>query len=331
MGASRCCLEPWTAAAGLLLASVSARAADSQAQVELISTLTSENLLAHEPPSEPALAKEPSLLDRWRSPRSGQESRARFELEATEAGFLPSVETSARLRLELEFEDAAFEGLQLRDIGSWLAIAWRAAADVTIRLKAFPIDTDYRRLGYLHALDWGGTDASRGESIFVDQRGKVPGAELQFATSRVALFAGLRWATAPINASSRHLWGVTFGGELALSRQLHAGFGLGYFQRTEAARGPLAPATFVEGASLRLVWRSGLAEPDLSPEPLRPGSFRDDEQGLLTSERLGSAVALEAVTLRWSGSGRAGYVPVPPRSQIRSRASRRVERERRDS
>jgi hypothetical protein len=184
---------------------------------------------------------------------------------------------------------------QLRDISSFIAVAWGANQELTLTLRAFPFDTDYLRVGYLHALDWGGTDAARRDSVFIAQTGGAPGLELALRAKRLQLLAAVKWANVDdaVRGSER-LWGALWGGSFELHRVLRLDAGFGYFQRHREAG---ASSRFVEGASARLVWHGGASEPELAAEPFRPPSFRQDPEVLVAASPVGFALALEAVTL----------------------------------
>ena len=231
------------------------------------------------------------------SPRRGDENRARLALGATDVGFLPGVTTDAILRLELPLSSGTASG-PARDLSSSLGLAWRPTPRTELSLRAYPLDTDYVRLGYLHALDWGGTDAARGESIFVAQTGPVPGLRLGFGTSRIRLFAAAKWATV-VDAlrGGRRLWGMLSGGSVELLPELRADAGFGYFQRAALQVGATSAPSFAEGASVRVVWHRGATEPELAAEPFRPPSLREDPLRLAAEAPLGAALALEGVTL----------------------------------
>jgi hypothetical protein len=293
--------------------------AEPAARAELATVLMSDNLLPEDARSDTTEVRDVRLpFERRVGPQTGRENRARLELAADAAGFLPGVETHGRLRLELTLSPSeAGAALSLRDSSSWLGVGYRSAG-WRWRLRGFPIDTNYERLGHLHALDWGGSDVERGESIFVQQRGGVPGFEVSVAGSSVALFAGLRWARAPLGSapSARPLWGVLLGGRLEATPELCADFGLGYFERASLGVASNTRQGFVEGASLRLMWRRGPDEPELASEPLRPASLQDAPRRLAPDTTPGFALALEGVMLatrlrRFEAPDQAAIVPAP--------------------
>jgi hypothetical protein len=319
MAAFRCC--PRLIGLGLCLGClVSGRAtgAELAPRGELATSLTSDNLLPEDATADTNAATATLLpFERRVGPRTGRENSTWLALASDSAGLLPGIETSARFQLELGLSPSETGAvLTLRDASSWLAVGYRSAA-WHWRLRGFPIDTNYERLGYLHALDWGGSDVERGESIFVQQQGGVPGLEVSVAGSRVALFAGLRWATAPLgSATPARLWGVLFGGRLQATPELCADFGLGYFERASLDVGATTLQGFVEGASLRFMWRRGPDEPELASEPLRPVSLRDAPRRSAPEATSGFALALEAVLLatrlrRFEAPDRAAIVPAP--------------------
>jgi hypothetical protein len=279
MGVSRCCRNTVV----LLLALTRAAAAEQHAQAELTTLLESDNLLGG-PPAEPPPWEALGSL------RAGRDNRARFTLAADEAGYLPGLSSYARLRFELGLDDGGAEQMPtLRDLSSSLGFSWQATRGARLTLSAYPFDSDYVRLGYLHALDWGGTRAARRESVFLGQKAGAPSLLFGLHTARIRLFAGLKWATADDALSGRErLWGALGGGSLALSHALSADAGLGVFQRQRG---------FVEGASLRLIWHRSAPEPELSAEPFRPPSLRDEPTRLDADAPRGFAVALEGVLL----------------------------------
>ncbi|HKY38492.1 MAG TPA: hypothetical protein VJN18_21260 [Polyangiaceae bacterium] len=323
MGGSKCCREIGRlGCCGLVLLAGTAFAASPATQLELTSMLGSGNLLAPGPGGRGdaafGTAPEPPPFERWVKGGDARAGRARLELQIAEEGFLAHVETSARLALDLNLDDVARGAtLVLRDASSWVGISWRSFRDWELGLRAFPIDTSYRRLGYLHALDWGGTDVSRRESIFLEHEPGVPGLELAVAAPRARLFMGLRWARGAEGvAGIRPLWGATLGGALELTRELQADFGLGYFQRPALTTDTGAETSFVEGASVRLVWKQGPVEPELSLEPFRPASLRVQEQGFRTLEVRGFAVVVEGAMLatrlrQFDAPGRMTLVAAP--------------------
>jgi hypothetical protein len=231
---------------------------------------------------------------------SGRENRLRLSWRRSEPGLLPQLTASAALRLELGLNGPGQSELdrRLRDGSSWVSIAWSSGPAARLSLKAFPFDTDYERLGYLHALDWGGSDRTSGESIYLAPHDGVPGLELGFAAARSEIAAAVRWATAPSGlAGQQRLWGALLRGSIQPSASLRADFGLGYFQRLAPDQALGAFPSFVEGASLRLVWRRGPPEPEVGTEPFRAPSLRDAASLLVAPEARGAALALEAVVL----------------------------------
>ncbi len=291
MAASKCCRSALWIALGL---SAPAQAAPNS-QAELTCLLGSRELLdggvasgAEEPPWQ-TLA----------SPRRGDENRARLAFSATDVGFLPGVTTSALLRVELRLNGAAAGSpANLRDVSSSVGLAWQLTRSTQLSLRAFPLDTDYLRLGYLHALDWGGTDGSRGESIFAAQTTSAPGAQIGLRMPRIRLFLALKWATVNDALRGEHrLWGALSGGSVEPFPELRLDAGFGYFQRTALRLGATSAPSFVEGASLRLVWHRGAPEPELASEPFRPPSLCDDASRFDADAPLGWALAIEGVVL----------------------------------
>ena len=296
MGASACRHDRWRLgfalgfALGLGLPS-EARA-EARSRAEMTWLLGSGDLLNED---EPARSEEPP----WQSlasPRRGDDNRLRVALSTASRGFLPGVTTSARLRLELGLNAAAGQADRLRDASSSLAVSWQVTPRVELSLRAFPFDTNYLRLGYLHALDWGGTDAARGESIFLS-KAAAPGVQLRLQTSPAQLFFAAKSVTvADALRGEQRLWGVLSGASVALLPALRVDAGFGYFQRPSLTPGePIK--SFVEGASLRVVWHGQTREPELTAEPFRPPSLVEDASRLDAEELPGWALALEGVTL----------------------------------
>jgi hypothetical protein len=288
---SRCCLESLGVRSALvltLLLGLGTRAqAEPAARAELTALLDSGNLLHGPAPDAPPWEG----LASW---RSDHDSRARLALGTSQPGFLPGVTTSALLRLDLGL-DTLPQALAppLRDASSFIGVAWRLTPGTELGLRAFPFDTDYVRVGYLHALDWGGTDVARRESSFLGQTGGAPGALLSLTAPRLRLFSAVKWAsvTDALRGQQR-LWGALSGGSFELGPRLTLDAGFGYFQRLAQAS-----PRFVEGASLRMVWHRGIAEPELAAEPFRQPSLREDPERLEALAAPGFALALEAVTL----------------------------------
>lgn len=288
----RCCRSSF----GLLLLSLPGNAlGQAHPQAELTCLLDSGDVLGGD---EVGRVEEPP----WQGLASlhrGDENRTRLAVSTDEQGLLPGVSASAVLRLELGLTSPGPRAAaSLRDAGSSLAVSWQLVARTRLTLRAFPFDTDYVRLGYLHALDWGGTDAEHGESVFLQRTGAAPGLRLAFDAPRATLFAAVKWANADDAWGGRQrLWGVLAGGGVTLGASLRVEGGFGYFQRFAGVRSPAGASSFVEGASLRVVWHRGVAEPELSPEPFCPPPFREDSASLAAEMAPGLALALEGVTL----------------------------------
>jgi hypothetical protein len=221
---------------------------------------------------------------------SGRDSRGRFALAAEEAGFLRGLRSNSLLRFELGLNGLGNEPTPtLRDLSSCVGFSWQPTPGSRLTFSAYPFDSDYLRLGYLHALDWGGTRASRRESIFLTQRQGAPSLLFGWHHAPIKLFAGLKWATADdALAGPRRLWGALGGGSLDVTSALRVDLGLGLFQRQ---------AGFVEGTSFRLIWRRAALEPEMSPEPFRAPTLREDPVRLDADAPRGFALALEGVLL----------------------------------
>jgi hypothetical protein len=312
MGASKCCPESrMLALLGLALCGTAQ--AETSSHAELTCLLDSGDVLG----SSQANPVEDPPWQNLASLRRGDENRVRLAVTMAQAGLLPSVTTSAVLRVELGFAGpTGSQAPELRDLASSVAVAWRLAPRAELMLRAFPFDTDYLRLGYLHALDWGGTDANRGESVFLRQTGSVPGFQVALSAGKIRLFSALKWARLDdALVGRRRLWGLLSGGSAELLPALRVEGGFGYFQRPRGA--PFAsPDAFVEGASARVVWHHGVAEPELSAEPFRPPRLGEDPSRFDAAQARGWAIALEGVTLvvRREGStdpSRAALEPAP--------------------
>lgn len=334
MAASSWCRSPWLA--GLLVAVAACGGAGSahaqaHAQAELTCALDSGELLenaAATPVSSPPWQGLASL-------RRGDESRVRLAVARHDVGFWRGVTTSAVLRLELGLGGrAGGSGNEttagVRDVSSWLGVGWQVSPSVRLSVRAFPFDTDYWRLGYLHALDWGGTDVQRGESIFLAQNAGAPGVEVSLTAPRLRLFSGVKWARAgDVLRGERRLWGVLSGGSFELLPTLRIDTGFGYFQRPALVPEAGSGASFVEGASLRFVWHRGVLEPELSAEPFRPAPF-DRESGALEAEATrGVALALEASLLvqrlrRFEAPQSTTLTPAPAAALYGSARGRRL-------
>lgn len=277
MAASTCVLR------ALLLGVFVAAPARAEERAELTFSLESANLVGDARPG-------PAPWDSLEGFRSGRDTRARLRLGVEEPGRWRHLSTGASLRMDLALAGAGQETeLRLRDASSWLGVTWHFTAALGLALRAYPLDTDYVRLGHAHALDFGGTDVARRESVFLRQTGGAPGAELAFSAPRVKLFAWLKSAQLSEDLSGpRRVWGAAAGASFELARPWRVDLGFGFFQR---------PPTFLEGATVRLVYRRGVDEPELSVEPFRPAPFRAAASRFSAESRLGFALALEAVTV----------------------------------
>lgn len=302
-------------------------------QAELTCALDSGELLksAAAPPASPPPWQGLASL------RRGDESRARLAVSRDDVGFWPAVTTSALLRLELGLAGGAAASengneatAAVRDVSSWLGVGWQVSPSVRLNLRAFPFDTDYWRLGYLHALDWGGTDVQRGESIFLGQRGGAPGVEISLTAPRLRLFSGVKWArVGDVLRGERRLWGVLSGGSFELSPTLRVDAGFGYFQRPALVPEAGGGGSFVEGASLRFVWQRGVFEPELSAEPFRPAPFGGEQRAFEAEAPLGVALALEASLLvqrlrRFEAPQSTTLTPAPAAALYGSARGRRL-------
>jgi hypothetical protein len=288
--------ERRSARALLLLALVAPVAsAETRSASQLTCLIDSGDVLATNDAGETA-----SLLgggfdfEQLASRRSARNSRLRLASSLQEQGFFPGITTHAVLRLDTELNPPT--PVVLRDAGSRLGVAWQGAG-LRAELRAYPFDTDYVRVGYLHALDWGGTNVEQGESVFVAQQGGAPGAELELASPRARLGLATKWARADAGSSrDRRRWGALLRGSFDFVPELRLEAGLGYFQR-ETRAALTSGASFVEGASVRLLWHRGAPEPELAAEPFRPPTLRDEAELLEAPRPGGLALAIEGVTL----------------------------------
>jgi hypothetical protein len=273
-------------------------APDARAETHSASQLTclidSGDVLATTATGEPGPVTSGGFdFEQLASRRSARDGRLRLASSLQEQGFLRGVTTHAVLRLDAELKLPA--PVVVRDAGSRLGVAWQGMG-LRAELRAYPFDTDYVRLGYLHALDWGGTNAEAGESIFVAQQGGAPGAELELASPRARIGLATKWARTSAGPSSdRRRWGALLRGSFDILPSLRLEAGLGYFQREP--RTVTSGASFVEGASARLLWHRGVAEPELSAEPFRSPTLRDEAELLEAGHPSGVALAVEGVTL----------------------------------
>lgn len=294
--ASKCCLS-WLAWLLVTVSAVVARA-EGGTEGELTALLQSGDLLGH----PDRAARRGPVWERTAGRTTGRENLLRFGLSRADLGALRDVRTLARLRFELAPLGAGGAPM-LRDLSSFVGLSWKAAPAARLELRAFPFDTDYLRIGWLHALDWGGTDRVRRESVFGGQAGGAPGALITLQLPRVRWFLGTKWANAGAQSGGARVWGALGGASIDLSESLRVDSGLGYFQRpTLASVSVGSPSAgqgtdFVEGASLRLVWHRGPSEPELAAEPLRPAPLRAESESFVAEQTPGASVAIEVVTL----------------------------------
>jgi len=277
MGAFKC------SASVCVLALAAPASAETRQAVQLTTLFGSGNVVGDAPVPAP-------LWESLGGLRSGHDDRVRLVLTRHDAGQLRGVGTSAVLRVDLGLEGLGQGGaISGRDGSSWLGIAWQASARMRLGLRAYPFDTDYVRVGYLHALDWGGTNAARHESVFLTQEGGAPGAQLFVEASRWQLASTVKWATVPDPLSGpRRRWGGALNASFRLAPWLRLDAGFGLFQR---------PIGFLEGASVRVVLHGAANEPEVTSEPFRPPSLREDPGALEAATESGAALALEAVGL----------------------------------
>jgi hypothetical protein len=200
MSAFARCLERRAARALLLVALVAPVAsAETRSASQLTCLIDSGDVVATDDAGESAsLVGGGFDFEQLASRRSARDSRLRLASSLQEQGFFPGVMTHAVLRLDTELNPPT--PVVLRDSGSRLGVAWQAAG-LRAELRAYPFDTDYVRVGYLHALDWGGTNVEQAESVFVAQQGGAPGAELELASPRARLGLAAKWARAATDGS----------------------------------------------------------------------------------------------------------------------------------
>ncbi len=282
----------------------------AHAETELLLSYRSEDLLASDREAGDAPGSE-----LW-SRGSEQESRARVTEALEEAGPWPALTTSAVLRVEAALGSLGAEApLAVRDASSSVAVAVRLAPQARLELRAFPFDTDYLRLGQLHSLDWGGTDVKARQSVFLSQQGGAPGALVTLMLGPATVFAGAKWAKMTSELGGGRRFGALAGAQLAPSPAWRFDVGLGYFQRPPFSPGSRASEPF-EGASVRVVWRRGVDEPQLALEPFRRPSFGQEATALAASPNEGDALALEGSLLvertpLASSADATGLVPAP--------------------
>lgn len=289
MVASKCGLS--AAALALLLSrGALTLAAEPATRAELSALLDTGNLWG------PREAEAP-FWETLGSLRSGRDERARLGAFLLEPGVVPGIETSACLRLELGLAGVA-EGTapRLSDASSWVQLAWQPPAGPRLRLRGYPFDTDYVRLGYLHSLDWGGTRVTPRESVFLARKSGAPGFIIGLDGTGFRLFAGIKWARPAQEMSGfRRTWGGLLGGGARLTSRFRVEAGFGFFERQSESveRRP----GFVEGASMRWVWHRDVDEPEVVAEPFRTPSLRDDPERLDADLERGAALALEGALL----------------------------------
>jgi hypothetical protein len=285
MVASRCCIVERCAALCVGLALASEGRAETSLRAQLTLRKTSDELLGHGPK-----LPVPSW-DKLATARSEGDSYGLFALQLAEPSYLPGLTTSAALRLELGISNAE-SALQVvpRDASSFVGLTGWLNRSTSLGLRAFPLDTNYQRLGYLHALDWGGTRADEQDSVFRGNVGGAPGVELRLQSASFQAFSGVKWGE---TSTKNRVWGALAGGQVELRRWLRAEAGFGYFQTGANAALP----GFVAGATFRLVCHAGVDEPELRAEPLRAPMFRTELEAWDDEAHPGAALALEGVGL----------------------------------
>jgi len=294
MSASRCCRNA-TGAALALVASAFATEAPAQTgalvRYQLTSVVGSGDLVG--PRSGGSFRTLP--WDAAGTRLGTSERLLRASLLRRDVGGWHGLRTTALFRFEIDMGGKGADSRVFHDLSSYLGASLDLARDFQLGLRLFPFDTDYVRGGWLHALDWGGTDRTRRESVFLNQRGGAPGMVLDLELPRVRLFAGVKWAMSsdPLQGDAR-LFGAISGLSAALLPALQAEAQFGYFARP---RRSTFEQGFVECASARLVWHQAPDEPEVATEPLRPPSLREDATSLDARAPLGAAAAIEASAL----------------------------------
>lgn len=280
---------------GLALLSAPALRAQTVARAEIGTLLETDDLLSK-------TELEPPFWETLGSLRTGRDNRARLALMLRENGFLRGVSSRANLRVDVGLSALGQGGATpLSDASSSLGLGVTLARDWRLSLDGYPFDTDYVRLGYLHALDWGGTHAARRESIFLAPKSGAPGFVLAASRARLRLFAGVKWLpNAAELASAERLWGGFGGVSVDVTSALRVDSSFGFFERTAGS---------VEGASARLVWHRGANEPELAVEPFRAPSLREDPERLEADAPRGAALALEGVVLALRSEQRRTLAP----------------------
>ncbi|MBI2390679.1 MAG: hypothetical protein HYV09_13905 [Deltaproteobacteria bacterium] len=237
------------------------------------------------------------FFDNLNSRFTGRENVSHLVMYRKMPGFIPNLDTEAALVLRFDMQELAANNQNvnraLNDAGSYLRIFYKTGEDVKAKkaygvgLVFFPLDTDRFRLGYLYDISWGGTNATRNESIFPRLVGSSPGLKVQYDGPGFYFFGGFK--TAQIVQPQTNLRpGATSGNEVEVVRvaetnygflggagadlgsALHADVGGGYFQqgrfefpdmRPPPDTDRQAPRVFTYGGSGRLVFHKDMPTP----------------------------------------------------------------------
>jgi len=236
------------------------------------------------------------FFDNLNSRFTGRENVSHLVMYRKMPGFIPNLDTEAALVLRFDMQELAANNQNvnkaLYDAGSYLRIFYKTGENYATKTKQglglvfFPLDTDRFRLGYLYDISWGGTAASRNESIFPRLQGSSPGLKMQYDGSGWYIFGGFK--TAQIVQPQVNLRPGGSGNEVEVVRVaeanygflgglggdlgsvLHADVGAGYFQQGRFEFPDLrpppdtdrqAPRVFTYGGSSRLVFHKDMPTP----------------------------------------------------------------------
>jgi hypothetical protein len=304
----------WASAAVLVLSRGAAAETHLESDARVVFVLGDDDVLHSSAESVPA-SPGPGIGDRpgyrlwfdgYGAPDTGRENRLDLTLGAAAPGYLPGLETRASLRLSLDWQRLAGNGGgAFRDEGTFIEVSVEAGARFGVTV--FPIDTNGFRLSSLDELAWGGTRASRGESIFPGAEGNVPGARAFLETARVRAFAGFKTASieevvpgsVPVSETN---WGFLGGIDVDIVPFLELGVQGGYFEQGRLEQpGVEGRLAYSAGGTARLVLHRGRRVPSLPLFFGEPLTASGAEARLDGSERaigpIAYALALEATAL----------------------------------
>ncbi len=236
------------------------------------------------------------FFDNLNSRFTGRENLTHLVLYRKMPSFIEKLDTEAALVLRFDMQELAANNNNLNralyDSGSYLRLFYQTGykkdgGKTGVSAVFFPLDTDRFRLGYLYELSWGGTNASRNESIFPRLQGSSPGLKLQVDGDGWYMFGGFK--TAQIMQPQTNLRpGASGGSEVEtvrvaetnygflggiggdIGKYFHADAGAGYFQqgrfefpdlRPRPGEDRQAPRVFTYGASARLVFHKDMPTP----------------------------------------------------------------------